>query len=316
MVLSRTSAKWFLLGLLPFLATAFSGDDLKQPLVDFVQRDWTICQKYAQQQGKLYYVQFTANWCAVCHGLDETVYRDRALVDFMSRHVVAHKVNVDDFVDDGYRWSEQYEVEQLPTILIFDEKGKLVERLEGQQQSASLLAKLQQLRPTGTAAANKTPNPPDVQPTPLPQNAGYAPYQAEKPVEKTVPNDGAYKPFNAPVPKMKPVAKPIATMAAPPAPGQYKAYELALSKGPEIGFGLQMGLYAEYDNLIATAEKIRRNHSDIERFWVIVDNTGAKPAYRLFFGKFATEAEAQAASARYRAKGLPTLVKRYENPAL
>jgi hypothetical protein len=316
MFLSKFYPNLLLAGLMAILLGGFSGDDMKKPLVDFLPQDWKTCQNYALQQGKLYFVQFTAAWSDNCLAHDQTIYRDRALVDYMSKHVVAHKVNVDDFVDDGYRWTEQYEVEYLPTILLFDEKGKLVERLEGLQQTGELLKVLQKYRGAAPTAGNKLPNPPDVVPTPLPNTGSFAQYETSRPIQKTEQNDGAYKPFNAPTPKPKPVVRPTGNMAAPSAPGQYKVYDLALEKGPQNGFGLQVGLFAEYDNVIATAERIKKSMPELQRFWVVVDNSGPKPAYRLFFGHFQTEPEAQAASGRYRSKGIATLVKRYDNPAL
>lgn len=324
----KISPRILLFLLLPLVSSFSGADDGKSPLVSFEKRDWATCKSMAEQQNKLYFVEFDASWCAVCRTMDESTFRDQLLAEHMDKFVVAHKVNVDDFLDDGYLWSQKYEVEQLPTMLVFDAKGKLVERLVGYQSGKDLLRVFQKYPTTPKVVAegpkipvapNKNPTPPDAKPQPMPQNAGYTPYGTAKPAEPVVTTEaGGYKPFGSPKPSPKPAPKPSANTNMNAGntnnPNDFRLYELSLNKGPVQGFGLQAGMFAEYDNVVSSAERLKKKVPEVSRLFVLIDNTGPKPAYRLLFGQYGTEAEATAAAAQFRAKGVSSLVKNYANP--
>ena len=106
-------------------------------IVSFEEADWDKSKTRAAAEGKLYFVDFDASYCATCRNMDESTYMSQQLADYMQNNVVALRVNVQDF--DGVMWSQQYEVEALPTMLIFDAQGKLVKRLVGYKSASDLM---------------------------------------------------------------------------------------------------------------------------------------------------------------------------------
>jgi len=86
-------------------------------------------------------VDFWAIWCAPCKLMDETTYRDPAVVEAMEGFV-GLKVNADAneiFVD-------RYSVDAFPTLLFLDENGDEITRLTGMIESPRLLAALPGIR--------------------------------------------------------------------------------------------------------------------------------------------------------------------------
>lgn len=82
----------------------------------------------AQNENKHLLIDFYASWCAPCKWMDETTFADPSVLEALRTGYVSVKVNIDDF--DGYALKEQYNVKVLPTILIFDNERKIIERLE------------------------------------------------------------------------------------------------------------------------------------------------------------------------------------------
>jgi len=113
--------------LLAFAATttshATSIDD-----INFIDGNLKEAIKKAGAEGKLSFVEFYASWCGPCKWMERTTLKNPEVSSYINQNYVAVKINIDDF--DGYAWKQQYDVEVLPTILIFNSKGTLVERIE------------------------------------------------------------------------------------------------------------------------------------------------------------------------------------------
>ena len=96
--------------------------------IKFHDGNFESAKELATKEGKMVLVDFYASWCAPCKWMDETTFQDPEVITRMNSDYVSLKINIDDF--DGYALKELYGVKVLPTVLIFDHKGKVVERIE------------------------------------------------------------------------------------------------------------------------------------------------------------------------------------------
>jgi thiol-disulfide isomerase/thioredoxin len=84
--------------------------------------------KKAGAEGKLYFVDFYADWCTPCKWMDQTVFADKEIEQALTASYIPIKVNIDDI--DGFEMKQKYKISVLPTIMIFNSKGIVVERVE------------------------------------------------------------------------------------------------------------------------------------------------------------------------------------------
>lgn len=83
----------------------------------------------AAHSQKLLMAHFVADWCMPSRWMEEHAFNHPAIDRFLKEDYLAIKVDIDQAV--GFQDKEQYQVETLPTILIFSASGKLLERIEG-----------------------------------------------------------------------------------------------------------------------------------------------------------------------------------------
>ena len=84
--------------------------------------------KKASVEGKLIFASFHADWCAPCKWMDQNTYTNPNVVNALNSSYVALKVNIDEI--KGYELKKTYEVKYLPTLLIFNAQGQIIDRIE------------------------------------------------------------------------------------------------------------------------------------------------------------------------------------------
>ena len=109
--------------------------------VNFLNSNLEAAKQRASAEGNLVFVDFYARWCTPCKWMDQTTFKDKNVVDLLNENFIAVKMNIDEA--EGFEMKKQYEVQYLPTILIFNSNGQVVDRIEETLTSADLIQLLQ-----------------------------------------------------------------------------------------------------------------------------------------------------------------------------
>lgn len=94
----------------------------------------------AATEGRLFFVEFYADWCTPCKWMDKTTFRNTDVVTLLNTNYVPLKLDIES--EEGTALKEKFSVRMLPTILIFNSKGEMVERVEKTLSSESMVSLL------------------------------------------------------------------------------------------------------------------------------------------------------------------------------
>lgn len=96
---------------------------------DFLERGaFEKAKMEAGEQGKLLFVSFYAPWCSPCKWMDENTYKDTEVLALLQNRFVTLHVNIDEM--EGFELKSRFDIRFLPTVLIFDKEGVMIERRE------------------------------------------------------------------------------------------------------------------------------------------------------------------------------------------
>lgn len=102
----------------------------------FFEGNFERAKALAGEEGKLFFVNFYAEWCTPCNWMDDTVFTDSEVLHLLDSNYVSVKIDIDDL--DGYKIKQKYKVSILPTLLIFNSAGQLIARIEETLSSRKL----------------------------------------------------------------------------------------------------------------------------------------------------------------------------------
>lgn len=114
----------------------FNNVDAKEIIFSNVNVEEAL--KKASSEGKLVFLDFYANWCTPCKYMEKTTFQDDRVVELLKDNFIAVKVDIDNV--EGFQMKNKYEVSYLPTMLILNSYGQMVERIEQTMVADDLLS--------------------------------------------------------------------------------------------------------------------------------------------------------------------------------
>ena len=102
--------------------------------------DWDAAFEKARAQNKVVLASFEAEWCVWCRRLETTTYRDAQVASLLDATVIPVALDVD---RNGRELSDTYEVDGLPTVVVFDTEGRELGRIDGYMPPGSFLERLE-----------------------------------------------------------------------------------------------------------------------------------------------------------------------------
>ena len=139
--------------LLLLATTLGATDSFAVGKVNFFEGSVISAKEKAMAEQKQYFLEFYADWCKPCKWMEENTYSDSELAEYIHGNYVPVKVNIDDF--DGHALKQKYNVQYLPTIIVFDAQGNMLGKYEKSLNASKLLKKLKSHR-VAHATVNQT----------------------------------------------------------------------------------------------------------------------------------------------------------------
>ncbi len=243
--------------------------------VNFFEGSLTSAKQKAMTEGKLFMVDFVANYCYMCKMMDETTFRNENVVSYTDKNYVSLKVNVDDF--DGFAWKQKYKVKVLPTILIFNSRGDVVGRYEESLGSARMLEILKKHNISENRSVQK------------PQ------YQSDKIEVINTPSSPPKQAEILPEENNSAIGEGL--------------FEFSVKKTNSSGYGLQIGVFQDYANVLQEVAKLE-SKMNVPVF-VHIARLNNKVVYRVIVGNFPTIPQAENFhSQEMKVKGYSGFVKK------
>ncbi len=245
--------------------------------VPFIDGGVYSAKETAGREGKLYFVDFYATWCMPCRLMDETTFEDPSVINYIKKYYVPVKVDVDDF--DGIAYKQQYNIKVLPTTLVFNSKGELLERVEEALSPNRMLALLKK--------HNKSFNRKVTIKTPV--NHPKPPKYTPKPK------------VNHPSVPAKPKKKKTNTAGG-------GLFRFDVEREPAVGYSVQVGVYADYANVLQQTATLKKKYGS-KPMLVHITNLGDRIVYRVMLGRFDSKASAKSFLSKIKANGSDGVIK-------
>ncbi len=328
-IFMKTTATFITLLLLPVFA--FSK-------VSFFQGSLNEAQRTAAIEGKLYFIDFYADYCLPCRLMDETTFMDQNLADYIDLNYVPLRLNIDAF--DAYEVRSYHKVENLPTIMIFTSAGELLETHEGALTASAMYSLLEKhnlpknrqvTTPPAVDRLNEeitysnepiviAQEPEEIEEVPLTPPV-LAP-QIEAPIMTFEETSEVTAPIA--VPPTKPVTsliipevekiETVETQSSSSSSGRFMAlglYEFTAKRHPAKGYAIQIGVFAKYSNVLIEVQKIQELFPS-RRVLVHIDEMNNETVYRIAIGTFDSYSDSKVFLPSIKNAGFEGFIKNLE----
>lgn len=110
--------------------------------VSFIQASPEEVMNTLNETGQYSVVYFTADWCLPCQILEGGHFRDERIINLINNGLLSVKADYSEMQDID--WYERYEIKMLPTLLVIDENGDEVNRIQNIRNTRQLYLFLHQ----------------------------------------------------------------------------------------------------------------------------------------------------------------------------
>jgi thiol:disulfide interchange protein len=105
--------------------------------IDFSTQDYQHVLALAKANHKRIFVDAYATWCGPCKQLQKITFQDAKAAAYFNKHFI--NISIDVEKGDGIKLAKTWEIEGLPTLLILDEKGKIIAHHVGYVNGGGLI---------------------------------------------------------------------------------------------------------------------------------------------------------------------------------
>ncbi|MFI3314713.1 MAG: thioredoxin family protein [Rikenellaceae bacterium] len=95
----------------------------------------------SKEEGKLIFVDCYASWCGPCKFMDNNVFSNKNVGEFMNDNFINAKFDMEK--DEGPTIGRKYSIKSYPTFLILDSKGNIVAKLVGSSNANEFISRIE-----------------------------------------------------------------------------------------------------------------------------------------------------------------------------
>ncbi|MBK7342815.1 MAG: thioredoxin family protein [Saprospiraceae bacterium] len=107
--------------------TGFAGQGPEQSAVEFETNAETAFQR-ARAEGKHVFIVFKATWCTPCRWMETTTFQDQGVLTELATNYIAVEADIDQ--PDGFVLFYDHQIQVLPTMIILNQEGQVLKRIE------------------------------------------------------------------------------------------------------------------------------------------------------------------------------------------
>lgn len=275
----------FAIGAVCFLSLQVSASDPDRK-VEFFTGSLISAKEKARAEKKFYFLEFYADWCKPCKWMEDNTYSNGKLAEYIQDNYVAVKINIEDF--DGHALKEKYNVEYLPTIIVFNDQGQMMAKHEKSLSASQLLKILKENKSSDVTAVYQDDHTLTAQETSAPAVATSKPVKHTATVNSTTTTKSTHA-------TAAPAQSPVST-----------------ANGKTV-FRIQMGVYKDAQNVMRQVEILKKQLNEPVKVINEKNSSTGEVTYRLVAGKFTDRYSADAYLTTLKNQGHTGIVKTFPN---
>lgn len=103
--------------------------------VEFFDGDFEQLQIKSKSEQRVFFIDMYTSWCGYCKKMDATTFQNEQLGEYVGKKFLAYKMNAEH--SPGKDLAIKYGVKGYPTVLVFNPKGELIDKIVGYKDAAS-----------------------------------------------------------------------------------------------------------------------------------------------------------------------------------